>query len=142
MANGWLPLSRSRLINKEAAMFKNTGRIVLILIAAGLVAGVLYLLVNGTAGQPGLLSNFDRRGRFGGGLKGAANGQADAGAFLTQGVSDLTLRSDFGAGGFRGRISLGRGLEGVVSDLIIVTLITAPFVLVHGAIKRCLAGRR
>jgi len=120
-------------------MFKITGRIVLILIAAGLVAGGLYLLVNGAAGQPGLLSSLDRRGRFGGGLRSTANRPAAPGAFLAQGVSNLTLRSDFGAGGFRERISLGRGLAGLVSDLIIVTLITALVVLVHGAIKKALS---
>jgi hypothetical protein len=119
-------------------MFKITGRIVLILIAASLVAGVLYLLVNGVAGQPGLLSSLDRRGGFGGGLRGAANEQPASRVFLAQGVSNLTLRSDFGAGGFRERISLGRGLAGVVSNLIIVTLITVLVVLVHGAIKKAL----
>ena len=119
-------------------MFKITGRIVLILIAASLVAGVLYLLVNGAAEQPGLFSSLDRRGRFGGGFRGVANGQTIPGAFLAQGVSNLGLRSDLEAGGFRDRISLGRGLAGVVSDLIIVALITALVVLVHGAIKKAL----
>ena len=110
----------------------------MILIVASLVAGVLYLLVNGAAGRPGLLSSLDRRGRFGGGLRGVSNGQTAPGAFLAQGVSNLVLRSDFGAGGFHDRVSLGRGLAGVISDLVIVTLITALVVLVHGAIKKTL----
>ena len=81
-------------------MFKITGRIVLILLAASLVAGVLYLLVNGAGGQPGLLGSLDRRAGFNGGFRVAANRQANIGSFLAQGVSNLGLRSDFGDGGF------------------------------------------
>jgi hypothetical protein len=49
------------------------------------------------------------------------------------------LRTNFGDGGFRNRFSAGRGLAGVVGDLIIITLITALVVLVHGVIKKALS---
>jgi hypothetical protein len=120
-------------------MFKITGRIILILLAAGLVSGALYLLVNGAAGQPGLLANLDGRGRFEGGLRVAANRQAAPGSFLSQGVSSLPFRANFGDGGFRSRFSAGRGLAGLFGDLIIVTLITGLVVLIHGVIKKALS---
>ena len=119
-------------------MFKITGRIVLILLAASLVAGALYLMVNRAVGQPGLLSSLDRRGRLDGGIRVVPNGQVTPGALLAQGVSNLVFRSAFGDGGFRNRFSLGRGLSSVVSDLIVVTLITVLVVLVHSAIKKAL----
>jgi hypothetical protein len=120
-------------------MFKITGRIVLILLTACLVSGVLYVLVNGAAGQPGLLAGLDRRGGFDGGFRRTANGQVNLGSFLTQGIPGLGSRTNFGDGGFRNRFSLGRAFSGVVSDLIIVSLITALFVLVHGVIKKALS---
>jgi len=116
-------------------MFKITGRIFLILLAASLVAGALYLLVNGAGGHAGLLSGLDRRGGFGGGFR-VANRQATVGGFLAQGVSDLGLRSNFGDGGFRNRSSLWGGLSGVFGDLIIVTLITVLVVTLHRVIKK------
>jgi hypothetical protein len=120
-------------------VFKITGRIVLILLIACLVSGALYLLVNGVAGQPGLLTGLDRRNGFGGGFRRTANGQANLGSFLTQGIAGLGSRTDFGDGGFRNRFSLGRAFSGVVSDLIIVSLITALVVLIHGSIKKALS---
>jgi len=111
----------------------------LILLAAYLVSGVLYLLVNGAAGQPGLLANLDRRGGFDGGFRRTANGQANLGSFLAQGIPGLGSRTDFGGGGFRNRFSFGRAFSGVVSDLMIVFLITALVVLVHGSIKKALS---
>jgi len=119
-------------------MFKITGRIVLILLAGSLVAVVLYLLVNGAAGQPGLLGNLDRRGGFDGGFRIVANRQADPGAFLAQGISILGLRSNFNERGLGGRYSLSRGLSDVLGDLIAVTLITALVVLLHKPIKKAL----
>ena len=119
-------------------MFKITGRIVLILLAACLVSGVLYLLVNGVAGQPGLLAGLDRRGGFDGGFRRTADGQANLSIFLTQGIPGLGVRTNFGDGGLRNRFSLGRAFSGVVSDLIIVTLITALVVLVHTSLKKVL----
>ena len=112
-------------------MFKITGRIVLILLAASLVAGALYLLVNGAGGQPGLLSGLDYRGGFRGG-----NRQASVGTLLLQGVLDPGFRPNFGDGGFRNRFSVVRAFSGVASDLIIVTLITVVVVLLHGALKK------
>jgi hypothetical protein len=120
-------------------MFKITGRIVLILLAACLVSGVLYFLVNGAAGQPGLLAGLDRRNGFDGGFRRTANGQANLSSFLTQGIPGLGSRTNFGDGGFRNRFSLGRAFSGVVSDLIIVSLITALVVVIHGSIKRVLS---
>jgi hypothetical protein len=117
-------------------MFKITGRIILILLVASLISGVLYILVNGVAGQPGLLAGLDRRGRFDSGVKFAANQPATPGSFLAQGVSSLTLRSNFGDSGFRNRFSAGRGLAGLFGDLIIVTLLTVLVVFVHGVIKK------
>ena len=112
-------------------MFKITGRIVLILLAASLVAGALYLLVNGAGGQPGLLSSLDYRGGFRG-----ANRQASVGTILLQGVLNPGFRPSFIDGGFRNRFSLVRAFSGVISDLIIVTLITVVVVLLHGALKK------
>jgi hypothetical protein len=120
-------------------MFKITGRIVLILLAACLVSGMLYLLVNGAAGQPGLLANLDRRNGFDGGFRRTANGQANLGSFLTQGIPGLGSRTNFGDGGSRNRFSLGRAFSGLVSDVIIVSLITALVILVHGWIKKALS---
>jgi hypothetical protein len=121
-------------------MFKITGRIVLILLAASLVSGMLYWLVNGTAGQPGLLASLDRRGGFGSGFRRTANGQSNLSSVLTQGVSSLAFRAtNFSDGGFRNRLSLARGLSGVVGDLIVVALITVLVVLVHGVIKKALS---
>ncbi len=122
-------------------MFKITGRIVLILLAASLVAGALYLLVNGVSGQPGLLGSLDRRGGFNDGIRGGR--QTNVAGLLIQGVPGLDVRSDFGGGGFRGdRFSLGRGISGVVADLITIALITLLVVLIHGAVKKALALRR
>jgi hypothetical protein len=120
-------------------MFKITGRIVVILLAACLVSGVLYLLVNGAAGQPGLLAGLDRRGGFEGGFRVAANRQANLATVFAQGVSNLGLRSGFGGDGFRNRFSLGRGFSSVIGDLIIVALITVLVVLLHGLIKKALS---
>jgi hypothetical protein len=118
-------------------MYKITGRIILILLAASLVAGALYLLVNGVGGQPGLLSSLDRRGGPDGGFRNA-NRQAAPNGILAQGVSNLTFRPDFDGRGSRDRFSLGRGLMGVFSDLLAITLITALVVLVSGALKKAL----
>jgi hypothetical protein len=112
-------------------MFKITGRIILILLAASLVAGALYFLVNGTGGQPGLLSSLDYRGGFRG-----ANRQASVGTLLLQGLLNPGFRPDFGDSGFRSRFSVVRAFSGVISDLIIVTLITVVVVLLHGAFKK------
>jgi len=120
-------------------MFKITGRIVVILLAACLVSGMLYLLVNGVAGQPGLLAGLDRRGGFEGGLRVAANRPANLANFFAQGVSDLGLRSGFAGGDFRNRFSLTRGFSSVIGDLIIVALITVLVVLLHGVIKKALS---
>jgi hypothetical protein len=120
-------------------MFKITGRIVLILLAACLVSGLLYLLVNGAAGQPGLLAGLDRRSGFDGGFRRAFNGQANLSSFLTQGIPGLGSRANFGDGGFRNRFSFGRAFSGVASDLIIVSLITALVVVVHASIKKALS---
>ena len=115
-------------------MFKITGRIVLILLVASLVSGMLYLLVNGINGKPGLLGGLDRRGGF----RLAANGRATPGSILAQGVSSLAFRSNFGERGFSSRSSLGRGLSGVVVDLVVVTLITCLVVVIHAAFKKAL----
>jgi hypothetical protein len=120
-------------------MFKITGRIVLILLAACLVSGVLYLLVNGTAGQPGLLSSLDRGGGFDRGFRLTGNPLANAGSLLVQTVTSPLFRSNFGDGGFRNRYSLWRGLSSVIGDLMIVALITVLVVLVHGVIKKALS---
>jgi hypothetical protein len=120
-------------------VFKITGRIVLILLAACLVSGVLYLLVNGAAGQPGLLSSLDRRVGFDGGIRRNGSGQANLGNILTQGLPGQASRTNFGDGGGRNRFSLGRGLSGVIGDFIIVALITVVVVLLHGGIKKALS---
>ena len=118
-------------------MFKITGRIVLILLAASLVAGALYLLVNGAGGQPGLLSGLDRRGGLGGGFR-IANRQASVGTLLLQGVLDPGFRPNFGDGGLRNRFSVVRAFSGVISDLIIVTLITAVVGVLHSVFKKAI----
>lgn len=100
-------------------MFKVIGKILAILLVAGLVCGALYLVVNHTGAFSGI-----SRGGFDGGFEGGRSQlrAAPNGSFTPpQGLGDGGFRGDHEG---RDGASLARGLPGVLVNGAKIALIT------------------
>lgn len=106
-------------------MFKIIGRILLILLAAGMVAGGTYLLMNSSSGQS-FLQNMPGEGHGRGERFEAppADGSfvPDAGGALD---GEALSGRGFEGRGMEGRVDFSGGLVGIAESLLLITLITA-----------------
>jgi hypothetical protein len=104
-------------------MFKIIGRMIVSLLVSGLIAGGLYLIVQH---NPSALGIGERQaglqGRLSRNFEQANNGSALPQASTGNAIRPARFRDsehDFG-----GRLSLGRGLLGILRNLLIFSLIT------------------
>jgi hypothetical protein len=110
-------------------MIKIMVRILVILLAVGLVSGALYLVVNGASGGSSLSASGLAAGAQ---LDGRSGGNSNPG-FDRQGNG---FRGERDGGDFRGGFSLARGLAGTASNLLIVALIVAAVAVIRKIANR------
>jgi hypothetical protein len=116
-------------------MFKILGRILVILLISGLIAGGVYLAVQH---NPAAFGNADRRAGFESRLNNNFT-QVSRGSTLSQlatGTSGRPARFRSRDGDFEGGLSVGRGLLGVIRNLVVFSLITLLVITIQKAFSR------
>lgn len=103
-------------------MFKIIGRILVILLVSGLIAGGLYLIVQR---NPSALGTGDRQAGFEGGLRRNFEQRNNGSALplTSTGNNSRSARFREGDHDFEGGLSMGRGFLGITRNLIVFSII-------------------
>ena len=112
-------------------MLKIIGRILVILLVSGLIAGGIYLIVQY---DPAALGLANQRAGFEGQIRNnftGINNNGTASPLAASGTGGQPTRFRGGERDFEGRISISRGLLGIAGNLILFSAITLLVVAVQ-----------